>query len=356
MSDLTDQARPLRDEDVFDVAKVAAFLDQRVDGLQGRPDVAQFAGGASNLTYLLAYPDREFVLRRAPSGAKAASAHDMLREARVMTSLNPHYPYVPRVVAVCEDPDVIGQAFFVMERLRGIILRRDIPTALDLDAEAVRQLCLSFVDRLIDLHRIDATAPDLVHIGKGEGYIERQVTGWTRRWRDAATPGVDPCEDVAAWLAEKRPRRDNAACVIHNDFRFDNMVLDAANPQRIVGVLDWEMATIGDPLMDLGGSLAYWAQADDEAAFLALRLQPTNAPGMLTREEVVAYYAQQTGTDVSDIDFYEVFGLFRLMVIAQQIYRRFVLGQTTNPRFAGLGEGVRYMGGRCRRIIHGSRL
>lgn len=356
MSDLVDQARPLRDEDAFDVGAVAAFLESNVEGLHDTPKVAQFAGGASNLTYLLNYPHRELVLRRAPSGAKAASAHDMLREARVMRSLKPHYPYVPDVVAICDDAEVIGQPFFVMERLRGIILRQNIPSALGLDAAATRQLCLGFLDRLVDLHSIDATAPDLAHVGRGEGYIARQVAGWTRRWEGAATEGVDPCEDVTAWLSGKQPRSDNAACVVHNDFRFDNIVLDPKDPQRIIGVLDWEMATIGDPLMDFGGSLAYWVQADDEASFLALRRQPTNAPGMLTRNEAVVYYGERTGTDVSGMDFYEVFGLFRLMVIAQQIYRRFALGQTTNPQFASFGEGVRYLGGRCRRIIDRSPL
>jgi aminoglycoside phosphotransferase (APT) family kinase protein len=351
MSGSVDQARTLRDEDAFDVAGVDAFLKQHVEGLRGAPTVRQFPGGASNLTYLLSYPDRELVLRRPPKGAKAKSAHDMLREAHIMSALKPHYPYVPAIVATCEDESVIGQHFFVMERLRGIILRSDIPDDLQWTPDNVRTLCTGFVDRLIDLHKVDTSSPDLQSIGRGEGYIGRQVGGWSERWHQALTEGTDACEDVLAWLALKQPARDNAACVIHNDFRFDNVVLDPEQPLHITGVLDWELATIGDPLMDLGSSLAYWVQTDDDATFQAFRRQPSNAPGMLTRREVVDYYGQHTGWSVDNFDFYEVFGLFRLMVIIQQIYRRVVLGQTTNPQFAGFGHAARYMGNRCRNII-----
>ena len=277
----------------------------------------------------------------------------MLREARVMASLKPHYPYVPGIVALCDDESVIGQHFYVMERIRGTILRQDIPAALGLDAAATRRLCQGFLDRLAELHAIDASAPDLAHIGRGEGYIARQVSGWSERWRQAATPGSDPCEDVMAWLAHVQPAHDNATCIVHNDYRFDNVVLAPDDPQRIIGVLDWEMATLGDPLMDLGGSLAYWVQADDDPVFQSLRRQPSNAPGMPTRRELVEGYAERTGRDVSGFRFYEVFGLFRLAVIAQQIYRRYDLGQTRNPQFAGFGQAAAYLCRRCRGLIEG---
>jgi aminoglycoside phosphotransferase (APT) family kinase protein len=351
MSDTLDQPHALRDEDAFDVARVDAFLKQHIAGLHGTPTLAQFPGGASNLTYLLTYPDGELVLRRPPAGAKAKSAHDMLREAQVMATLKSQYPYVPEILAICDDEAVIGQHFYVMQRLRGSILRRDLPSGLGLSADDVRTLCLSFVDRLVELHQVDTSLPEIQQIGKGEGYIARQVAGWSDRWRGALTEGTDACEDVLAWLAQKQPARDNAVCVIHNDYRFDNVVLDPQQPLRIIGVLDWEMATLGDPLMDLGGSLAYWVQADDDATFQSFRRQPSNAPGMLTRRELVDYYGSRTGRHVDNFDFYEVFGLFRLMVIIQQIYRRFVLGQTTHPQFAGFGHAARYMGERCRGII-----
>ncbi len=351
MTAVPDQARAVREEDAFDVARVDAFLRQHIDGLEGLPTVKQFPGGASNLTYLLGYANRELVLRRPPRGAKAKSAHDMLREARVMDALKPGYPYVPEILARCDDADVIGQDFYVMERLHGTILRRDLPPELGLDREGVRRLCLGFVDRLIDLHRVDIRQPALRDLGKGEGYIARQVAGWSERWRQAATEGSDPCADVMAWLDANQPAHDNANCVIHNDYRFDNVVLAPDDPLDIIGVLDWEMATIGDPLMDLGGSLAYWVQADDDKVFQSFRRQPTHEAGMLTRAEVVAHYGERSGLDVSRFGFYEVFGLFRLMVIIQQIYRRYALGQTTNPQFAGFGDAARYMGMRCRRLI-----
>jgi aminoglycoside phosphotransferase (APT) family kinase protein len=346
-----DNPRDVRDEDRLDVAKLDAFLKQHVDGLLGRPSIRQFPGGASNLTYLICYDERELVLRRPPSGAKAKSAHDMLREAQVMAALKPHYPLVPAILATCDDHTVLGCDFYVMERLRGIILRRDLPLDLGLDADGVRKLCLNFIDKLVQLHQVDASVPELAAIGKGEGYVARQVRGWSKRWHAALTQGTEACEDVLTWLAQKQPSRETAICVIHNDYRFDNVVLDSEHPLDIVGVLDWEMSTLGDPLMDLGGSLAYWVQADDDAVFQSFRRQPSHVAGMLTRREVVEYYAKRTGWSVDNFDFYEVFGLFRLMVIVQQIYRRFVLGQTTNLQFAGFGHAAAYMGKRCRRLI-----
>lgn len=351
MTAATDQARAVRDEDAFDIARVDAFLRQHIDGLEGTPSVKQFPGGASNLTYLLHYANRDLVLRRPPRGAKAKSAHDMMREARVMSALKASYPYVPAILARCDDESVIGQDFYVMERLGGIILRRDLPPELGLDRDGVQALCTGFIDRLIQLHQVDATQAGLKELGKGEGYIARQVSGWSERWRQAATEGSDPCEDVMAWLAANQPARDNASCVIHNDFRFDNVVLATDHPLDIIGVLDWELATVGDPLMDLGSSLAYWVQADDDPVFQSFRRQPTHEAGMLTRREVVAWYGERTGMDVSRWPFYEIFGLFRLMVIIQQIYRRYALGQTTNPQFAGFGDAAKYMGMRCRRLI-----
>jgi aminoglycoside phosphotransferase (APT) family kinase protein len=349
-----DNPRDVRDEDRLDVAKLDAFLKQHVDGLLGRPSIRQFPGGASNLTYLICYDERELVLRRPPSGAKAKSAHDMLREAQVMAALKPHYPLVPAILATCDDHAVLGCDFYVMERLRGIILRRDLPLDLGLDADGVRKLCLNFIDKLVQLHQVDASVPELAAIGKGEGYVARQVRGWSERWHAALTQATEACEDVLTWLAQKQPSRETAICVIHNDYRFDNVVLDSEHPLDIVGVLDWEMSTLGDPLMDLGGSLAYWVQADDDAVFQSFRRQPSHVAGMLTRREVVEYYAKRTGWSVDNFDFYEVFGLFRLMVIVQQIYRRFVLGQTTNLQFAGFGHAAAYMGKRCRRLIERS--
>ncbi len=352
-SDLIDRPGAMRGEDRIDAAAVASFLNERVAGLSGEPAIAQFPDGASNLTYLLSYGARDLILRRPPSGTMAKGAHDVLREARIMSALRPHYPFVPQVVAACDDAGVIGCDFYVMTRMIGIIPRRDLPVELELDAAATRTLCTNVLDKLIALHALDPEAAGLGALGKGAGYVGRQVAGWSERWRQARTAGIDAMEDVLGWLEGAMPSRERI-CVIHNDFRFDNVVLSPDNPLDVIGVLDWEMATLGDPLMDLGGALAYWVQADDDPAFQANRRQPTNAPGMLTRAAVVAYYAERTGLDVAAFDFYEVFGLFRLAVIIQQIFRRYVLRQTTNPRYARYGDAVNMLAARCRSRIDAS--
>jgi aminoglycoside phosphotransferase (APT) family kinase protein len=348
---------PVREEDRFDVRAVDAWLRALQPGLGGAgsggapPTVRQFSGGASNLTYLLGYPDRELILRRPPPGAKAASAHDMAREFRIQQALAPHYPYVPRMVGRCQDERILGSDFYVMERLQGTILRGRVPRGMTLSAAQARALCESAIDRLVELHRIEPAAAGLSDMGRGPGYVCRQVEGWSRRYRDARTWNVPSFERVMRWLAERQPD-DLAGCVIHGDFRLDNLVLAPDDPTRIVGVLDWEMATIGDPLMDLGGALAYWVQADDDFAMQALRRQPTHLPGMLSRREARERYAAGTGSEISESAwaFYEVFGLFRLAVIIQQIYRRYHLRDTRNPAFRNYWLGVIYLERRCRRI------
>jgi len=353
-SALVDRAGRVREGEELDVARVDAFLKARVPGLEGLPEIGQFARGASNLTYLLRYPGRELVLRRPPFGHKAKGAHDMLREARVMTALKPVYPVVPAVLATCDDPAVMGCDFYVMERIAGIIPRQDLPAGLGFGEAETRKLCVNVIDKLVELHAIDPRAAGLSELGKGEGYVQRQVEGWSRRFRDARTDDVSDFEAVMDWLAANRPAREAAIRVIHGDFRFDNVVLDAADPLRVIGVLDWEMATLGDPLMDLGNSLAYWVQADDDEYFRATRRQPTNAPGMLTRDEVVARYAARTGLPVANFGFYLIFGLFRVAVIVQQIWRRYRDGATKDPQFAAFGPLVTYLDMRCRRQIDGA--
>ena len=349
MNGWLDQAGAVRRGEELDVAAVAAYLAGVDPSLAGVPEVRQFAGGASNLTYRLDYPGRALILRRPPFGHKAKSAHDMVREARIMQALAPVYPHVPGIVAVCRDEAVLGCDFYVMERLEGIILRRDLPDGLTLDPAQARALCHAMLDKLIELHRVGWLEAKLSHLGKGEGYVARQLDGWTSRLMQAQTPDMAAADDVMDWLLANAPLHDAATCLIHNDWRFDNLVLAPADPSAIVGVLDWEMATLGDPLMDLGNALAYWAQADDDATFLAVRRQPTHLPGMLTRREAVDYYAARTGLDVSNFAFYEVFGLFRLAVIVQQIWRRYHHGETRNPQFARFGELVGYLLQRCRR-------
>jgi len=348
---LIDSAGQVRKGEELDLPRVSAYLREQGLKLDGEPQLRQFPGGASNLTYLLSYASLDVILRRPPFGHIAKSAHDVVREARIMQALKPVYPAVPDVYAICEDTSVIGVPFYAMARLVGIIPRQDLPAELGLDAAGTRQLCINVLDKLIDLHQLDPKAAGLENLGKGEGYVARQVEGWSKRFRAARTDDVSDFESVMGWLAERQPKQEVAIRLIHNDFRFDNVVLDPQDPMKVIGVLDWEMATLGDPLMDLGSSLAYWVQADDDPFMLGSRRQPTNAPGMLTRQEVIEHYARRTGWSVANFDFYEVYGLFRLAGIVQQIYKRFKEGNARNPAFATFGPFANYLGQRCERII-----
>jgi aminoglycoside phosphotransferase (APT) family kinase protein len=340
MKDLT----PVREEDRFDVARMhqwlAPFINQDV-----LPEVLQFRSGASNLTYLLKYPGRDLVLRKPPVGTKAASAHDMKREFLIQSRLQPVYPLVPSMVAMCDDQSVMGSDFYVMERVVGDIFRRDVPEGVT--PADVSVMADSLINGLVQLHAVDATILD--ELNKGPGYVQRQVEGWSKRYRNALTDDVPNGEKVMAWLEANRPA-DVASCVIHGDWRIDNVVFNLEQA-RIVGVLDWELATVGDPLMDLGSSLAYWVDRDDEPAFAALRRQPSHLPGMPTREEFVQRYLQLSGRSCTDFTFYEVFGLFRLAVIIQQIWARYRAGQTTNPAFAGFGDACNTLVNRAEGLI-----
>ena len=340
MSDLT----PVRDEDAFDVAKVHSWLSSYINE-SSLPDVFQFRSGASNLTYLLKYPDRELVLRRPPVGTKAVSAHDMKREFLIQSRLKPVYDLVPTVIALCEDHSILGSDFYVMDRIQGEIFRRDVPETLT--KEDISVMAHSLVSGLAQLHSVNASV--LNELNKGPGYVTRQVEGWSKRYRNALTDDVPDGEDVMRWLDANRPD-DVGSCIIHGDWRIDNMVFDLGQ-KKLVGVLDWELATVGDPLMDLGSALAYWIDKDDEPMFASLRRQPSHLDGMPTRREFIAKYLELSGRKCDDFTFYEVFGLFRLTVIIQQIWARYKAGQTTNPAFKGFGMGVNILINRAQGLI-----
>ena len=340
MSDLT----PVRDEDSFDIDRVHEWLAPKI-GESSIPEVLQFRSGASNLTYLLRYPSQEIVLRRPPVGTKAVSAHDMKREFLIQSRLKPVYDLVPRVIALCDDKSIIGSDFYVMERINGSIFRREVPDTLT--ESDIKVMAESLVLGLSQLHSIDASL--LSELNKGAGYVSRQVEGWSRRYRAALTDDVPDGELVMQWLDREKPD-DVASCIIHGDWRIDNMVFDLEQ-KRVVGVLDWELATVGDPLMDLGSALAYWVDRDDDDEFAALRRQPSHLPGMPTRKEFIARYLSLSGRRCDDFTFYEVFGLFRLTVIIQQIWARYRAGQTSNPAFQGFGMAVNILLARAQRLI-----
>ena len=349
-------AAAVRGEDAFDVKAVTAWLAANAldpTGIGGVPAVQQFTGGASNLTYLLSYAARDLILRRPPAGTKAKGAHDMGREFGIQQALAPVFPLAPTMVGYCADESVIGSEFYVMDRLEGLILRRDIPEGVGLDAEADRdRLCRSAIDALVALHEADLDRSGLRSLDRGPGYVERQVGGWIGRYGRARTPDVGDFAATIAWLQANQPV-ERTHTMIHKDFRFDNLVLDRADPTRIVGVLDWELATVGDPILDLGSGLAYWCQADDPEDVQAIRLQPTNAPGMWTRDQVWTAYADARGITVSPTErlFAEVFGTFRLAGIAQQIYYRAFHKQTTNPMAQAMGYVVRVLEAHAQQLL-----
>jgi len=345
-----DQSGGVRVGEELDVAAVDAWLKTQLPALQGMPEVTQYSGGASNWTYRLLYANDDLILRRPPAGTKAKSAHDMGREYRIQRALKPVFPYVPTMRAHCADASVIGAEFYVMERVAGIIPRKNLPRDVQLSPAQVRTLCLNVLDALIALHRVDYQAAGLGDIGAGAGYTRRQIDGWSKRYTDARTWNVPRGRKIMAWLKANLPAQE-LICVTHNDFRFDNVVLDPQDPTRIVGILDWELATLGDPLMDLGNLLAYWVQADDDFLAQSTRRQPTHLPGMLTRREVVDYYCGKTGLQPQNWAFYEVYGLFRLSGIAQQIYYRYYHRQTRNRAFRKFWIFVHYLHWRCKRAM-----
>lgn len=340
---MIDGARAVRPGEELDEEKLAAFLSKEVPALAGvaAPDltVLQFPGGHSNLTYLVRAKGREYVLRRPPRGNVVKTAHDMSREVKVTSKLAPLYPPAPRVVAFTEDESVLGVPFYVMERIVGVVLRRKVPDGVVIDAPLARKLSTSVIDGLADLHAIDYVAAGLGDFGKPEGYVERQVTGWTKRYQDSKTDDIPEVLAVAEWLKSRIPPSPPPT-VLHNDWKYDNLVLDPDDLTRIKGVLDWEMATVGDPLMDLGTALSYWVDPTDDDMMRQLAFGPTTLPGSLTRPELAARYAERTGRDLSNLLFYYCFALFKTAVVAQQIYARFKKGLTKDERFAMMIVGV----------------
>ena len=336
-------AGPVRAGEELDAVALGAWLRGKLPGSESERALAveQFAGGYSNLTYLLRLGDRDLVLRRPPPGAAVKGGHDMGREYRILKGLEGVYAKAPRALLYCDDAGVIGAPFYVMERAQGIILRNRLPPDLALDPETVRRIGLAVVDTLVELHAVDVRATGLVELGRPDGYVERQVRGWRERYAKARTHDLEDMDAVGDWLAAHLPASSEAV-LIHNDFKLDNLVLDPQDPTQVVAVLDWEMATIGDPLMDLGVTLAYWIEEEDPPVLQRIGLG--RLPGSLRRAEVVARYAEGRGLPAGDLAerrvFYYVFGLYKVAVIAQQIYARYRQGFTRDERFGGLDAVV----------------
>jgi aminoglycoside phosphotransferase (APT) family kinase protein len=337
-ADPPDDTIEVRADERLDEARLTDHLRGRLPRAEGTATVRQFGGGAANLTYLLRYGPAEYVLRRPPLGPVAPSSHDMAREFRVLSVLHRAFPPAPRAFHFCEDASVIGAPFFVMERRHGVVVRREVPPAYRELPDAPRRMSLALVDALADLHAVDYVGLGLESLGKPAGFLERQIEGWRGRWEKAKLEDLPDMTWVHDWLRERCPVSGSAS-LVHNDYKLDNVMLAADDPGRLVAVLDWDMCTLGDPLADLGALLCYWTEPDDAPAFRAMSMMPASS-GFPSRAELVARYTERSGRDVREIGFYHVLGLYRLAVIAAQIFVRFHRGQTRDQRFAAFGPLV----------------
>jgi len=349
-----------RPDERLDTSRLGPYLRAHLSGAEGALTVAQFHGGKANLTYLLRFGGREFVLRRPPLGPIPPGAHDMRREHRVLSVLYQRFPLAPQSLLLCEDEGIIGAVFIVEERRRGFVIRDDIPSEFAGHPELNRRIGLALVDALADLHLVDAAAIGLDGLGRVEGYLERQLSGWTRRW-DASLGGPEEessrrrMAPVLDWLARNLPKEralnGQVGALLHNDFRLDNCLLDTADPARITAVLDWDMCTQGDPLADLGYVLNYWVEPGDDPAWRAIASMPTWHKGFPSRAEAIERYAARTSSDVDDILWYQIFAAFKLAVIIQQIYIRYLRGQTQDARFATYWRRVLGLADKARVLI-----
>jgi aminoglycoside phosphotransferase (APT) family kinase protein len=322
-----------------ETARLEPYLRARLPRTEGSFSWRQFGGGHANLTYLVRFGDSDYVLRRPPLGPIAPSSHDMKREHRVLAALPDIFPLAPRSYLYCEDAGIIGAEFHVMERRRGIVVRGDLPERFRDDPAVARRITEMLIDTLAAFHKADPDAAGLGSLGHPEGYAARQLEGWAKRWQAAKDKELPRVDALIAWLVARIPPPP-AVSLLHNDFKLDNMLVGADDPGRPVAVLDWDMCTRGDPLMDLGYLLNLWAQGDDDPEWLQWGAMPTWRPGSLTRAEAVERYARATGFGLEHVDWYHVFGLFKMIVIIQQIYIRYLRGQTKDERFAIFGGRV----------------
>jgi len=350
MSEFIDQASPIRKGEEINLEPVKKYLLEAIPGLKGEIQAEQFPSGYSNLTYLIKIGNRELVLRRPPFGTKVKTAHDMGREFRIFSALYPVYPKVPKPVVFCEDESIIGAKFYVMNRIKGVILRRNIPEGMNFTPELATGLSESFIKNLAEIHGVDYKAIGLDQGAKPEGFLYRQVHGWADRYTGSQTDDIPEINAVIDWLKKNMPESP-APTLVHNDYKYDNLVLDPNDLTKIIGVLDWEMSTIGDPLVDLGVSLGYWVNADDPEELRSAAFGPTYAPGSYSRSKLADRYAEITGRDIANLPYYVIFALFKIGVVVQQIYYRYVKGHTRDERFKPLILMVVLLARNAQRLI-----
>ncbi len=312
------------------------YKNELIDTVESELLVEQFTHGYSNLTYLLAIENKEYVLRRPPKGA-IKHGHDMAREYKVQKALKHAFSKVPQMFAYTDDATVIGSSFYIMEKINGIILSYRKAKELSLPSEGYSTIADSWLNTLIELHQVDYKALGLADLGRPDGYVERQVTNWGKQYLKTATDDVAAVEKVMRWMQDNQPRTYGHS-LIHNDYKYDNVVFEDNSWQEVTAVLDWEMATLGDPMMDLGTSLGYWTMQGDHEFVKQGIPSPTIFKGNPSRSEIVEQYEIKSGKQVDHLVFYYVYGLFKIAVIAQQIYYRYKMGFTSDPRFANLNQ------------------
>jgi aminoglycoside phosphotransferase (APT) family kinase protein len=352
-----DKPADIREGEELDVDILSDYLSAHVSEIKGTVIVKQFPSGFSNLTYLVSFGEQQWVLRRPPFGSQVKSAHDMGREYRVLEGLHQVFPYAPKPEVFCQDHSILGCDFYLMKYIKGLIIRNQYPDGLQLRNDQVRQQFFNWLDVLCDLHSVDYRAVGLGELGKPVGYVQRQVEGWSKRYTAAITPDDIPTfERTMQWLQNKMPAESDKVGIIHNDYKMDNVIWSLDDPLKLIGVLDWEMCTLGDPLMDLGCTLGYWAERDDPEIFRQFAAMPTTHAGAPTRAELIAHFGQRLGISVEQFDFYFCFGLFRLAGIGQQIYKRYYEGLTKDTRFARLKDKVFSLHAMCEKVIDESEL
>jgi aminoglycoside phosphotransferase (APT) family kinase protein len=343
MSDLIDDSATIRKGEELDLEILEPYLRTELNLKDGDFVVEQFPGGHSNLTYLVKIGYREMVLRRPPFGSKVKAAHDMSREYRVLSALSPVYAPSPKPLIFCDDQSVMGADFYAMERITGQILRKDKPTDFNPSPDQVRASGVNMAKNLAGLHAVDWKAAGLESLQKKDSsFMRRQVEGWARRYDGSKTHDLPAVDKVLKWCIDNIPE-DSGAVVIHNDYKYDNMIMDSNDFTQIIGVLDWEMSTIGDPLFDLGCALSYWTNPDEPAELSTTNCFIQSMPGSITRDEFAKVYGDETGLDVSNMNYYFVFSIIKLAVVLQQIYYRYHHGMTTDERFAGMIEAVKLL-------------
>jgi len=379
----------VRPGEEIDIARLSAFLGKQLDLPAGEIEVEQFPAGSSNLTYLVRLGRVEYVLRRPPFGNTVKSAHDMQREFDVLSKLSAVYAPAPKPLIFSRDVSIIGSEFYLMERRHGLIIRGKIPGTNNSDSSSLKgtkiiaqgkaegrhpgleqrsesdpegveqngdsgarlensqdfrlNVCRSFIQNLADLPRLDYRSAGLESLGRADGYNRRQVEGWTKRYFAAKTDTWDELEKAIIWLNDNIPT-ESGASLIHNDYKFDNVMLDPPDLTKPHACLDWEMVTIGDPLMDLGTTLGYWMSRDVGDELLNMPFNPRVLMENISRQQLIEMYSESLGRTVPDMLFYYVFGTFKIAVIAQQIYARFAKGFTRDARFAHFDKFVAALG------------